>query len=876
MRNTPTKPRLAPGLFAILPAALLTVLLTALLLPEAAAQEPDYLEPDLRARVDQLKADVAAEPTNATNAEQRADVLWDWTNAWALSGRYVPVNLTTAVHRYGIVTEAGMRGIDAYVGELGLLDEQPDAIGTLTAETGPFEARSWAMFTQTWHVGSREVRPGGGIAFPRHFMSNHGEFQVDQPAGDNYVTIRSSNAAAEFVPDVVRLAGMHGGFRGARPILYFRLAAGTLRTGDTVTITYGDRSGGGRGLEMSTFSSDRMPFPLYLAFDDIKSPGSEPEAPMLFSLPIQPIRVTGTDIAGVHGFAPSVVRPGEPFDVAVRAQDRFYNRAQPPIPAWRVEANGEPIGELPAGDDAIAVLRDVRFDEPGVYRLAIRSADGAIAGTANPILVSPDAPRVFWGDTHGHSGFAEGIGTAERFMTWAKEDARLDFVTHSEHDIWLDDHEWEVLKRIVADFSEEGRLAAYLGYEWSSRNLYGGHHNVLFRTPENRLRIPVQFHPHLSDLYAGLRAHNDPADVVVIPHAHQAGNYRLSDPQLEPIIEIMSQHGTFEWFAKAYLRHGQQVGFTAASDNHLSQPGYTAPRGSGLAQRGGLGAVLADEHSNDAIFDALKAARAYATTGDRIILDVTVNDATMGQRVPFTTERRIRGRVVGTAPIDKVTVVKNGNDIWWRDYATPVEDGFGERETFHVTFASPAVPMHRGDNPRGWRPWTGTLEVEGATLLEAAPTNHVNPDMQSFAVEDAGDTSIVRFATITRGDASSIRLTLADIGLFARVRVTLDERTEVGAGPPIFRAHATLPGATLYLPLSESLTGPAERVLPFDIYEDKITLRRLRLNGPKDVQFEFEDGGEMIQGDHYYVRVTQANDATAWSSPVWVGGYPNR
>ena len=31
-------------------------------------------------------------------------------------------------------------------------------------------------------------------------------------------------------------------------------------------------------------------------------------------------------------------------------------------------------------------------------------------------------------------------------MTWAMEDARLDFVTHSEHDIWLDDSEWQHLK----------------------------------------------------------------------------------------------------------------------------------------------------------------------------------------------------------------------------------------------------------------------------------------------------------------------------------------------------------------------------------------------------------------------------------------------
>ena len=836
----------------------------------AGAQTEDYLDAELRARVEHLKADAQERPTDADNAEERAGVLWDWSMAWALDGRYLPVNLTTAAHRVAITTEAGMRAIDAFAAELALLDEQPGALGELTAETGPFEARSWATFTQTWTVGTQNVVAGGGIAVPKHFMTNHGAFQTDDPAGDHYISIATSNAEAEFVPDAVPMGGMHGGFRGAQPILFFRLTEGELRSGDTVTVTFGDRSGGGRGLLMPTFSSDRMPFPLYVAF----TPASDNEGTtgLLFSLPIQEIRVTGTDLAGVRAFAPSVVRPNEPFDIAIRAEDAFRNRAQPPYPGWRVYANGGGFADLPAGDEAITVLRDVRFEEPGVYRITVAALDGSITGRGNPVLVSADAPRVYWGDTHGHSGFAEGIGTPERFMTWAKDDARLDFVTHSEHDIWMDDHEWEVLKRNVAEFSEEGRFAAYLGYEWSTRNYFGGHHNVLFRTPEGRRRVPAQFFPRLSDLYQELRADNDPEDVVVIPHAHQAGNYRLSDPRLEPLIEIMSQHGTFEWFAKAYLRHGQQVGFTAASDNHLSQPGYTAPRGNGLAQYGGLGAVLAAEHSSDAIFDSLRAARAYATTGERIIMDVTLNDATMGQRVPFSEDRTIRGRIVTTAPIDTVAVVKNGNDIWWRDYGTPTTYGFSQTETLHVTFASEAVPMHRGDNPRGWRPWNGTLEVEGATLVDAALTDLVNPDMQRF---EMGDDGVVRFATITRGDTSSIRLTVTDIEDDAQVRLVLDEANEVGAGPPIFRAHATLPAATVELSLKQLWNEPVEHKLPFDIYEDTVKLRRIRMDGPDDIEFEFEEEGT-IQGDYYYVRVKQVDEEMAWSSPVWVGGYPNR
>ena len=129
----------------------------------------------------------------------------------------------------------------------------------------------------------------------------------------------------------------------------------------------------------------------------------------------------------------------------------------------------------------------------------------------------------------------------------------------------------------------------------------------------------------------------------MIPHAHNPGDYRQSDPQLEPLIEMMSMHGTFNWFVRQYLSHGHRVGLIAASDDHLSHPGYSAPNRNSLAQRGGLGAVMAPERSRDAIFDAMKQRRTYATTGDRIILDVNVNGTPMGQEAEYADVREVEG-----------------------------------------------------------------------------------------------------------------------------------------------------------------------------------------------------------------------------------------
>ncbi len=830
------------------------------------ATNGDYLTPDLRARVEKLKADVTLRGTDSINQQGRSRLLWQWANAYALNGGDLPVNLTqavAAVFAYPDLLRDRSYVIDEFIFEMTLLDEQPNAIGELTADPGPFEARRYATIRQTYTVGARQIQTGGGFMIARHFMPNYGVWQTGNPSADNYISITSSNARVSFTVDSAPMTGMHGGFRGQIPTLVFRLAAGTLETEDQVTITYGDTDEGSRGFLMADFSSDRMPLPIYLAFNQ--------DEPFL-SLPIQPIRVTGTRIERVHGFGPSVVMPGEPFTLSIRAEDRYYNRALDGHPALRLLLNGDVFKEIPASDTAITLLKGMTLEESGAYHFSIESRDGNIRGQVNPILVQENpAHRIYWGDTHGHSGFAEGIGTPERFMTWARDDARLDYVTHSEHDIWMDDQEWEVLRENVRSYTEEGTFIAYLGYEWTVRNFQGGHHNVLFRTPDSRERVSAQFFPTLSRLYAGLRANADPRDIVVIPHAHQSGDYRLSDPELEPLVEIMSQHGNFEWFGRMYLNHGHQVGFIAASDNHLSQPGYTAPNNGSLAQRGGLGAILAPTRTTDAIFDAMKALKAYATTGDRIILDVSLNNVGMGQRAQFSEQRTLQGRVIGTAPIESITVVKNDHTVWEQDYLTDLDSRLASEETLLLSFGSDSTPFHPNDNPRGWRHWRGTLLVENADIESVEGMDFHNHVLQSIE-RDAEDQQMIKFATLTRGDTSSMKLRLNNVKRSTAIHLELEPTRESGGAPPLYRRAQPVAGASISLALRDMENGKVQQSVPAGDYVDVVRLRRVVSQGSRDVRFEFSDSSKK-QGDYYFVRVRQANDAMAWSSPIWVGGH---
>ena len=824
----------------------------------------DYLDEPLRTEVDALVRAIQTTPTDAENVRQRADVLWRWTNQWALAGRFVPVNLTTAVNGIlgvdGPTNNAQHRGIDTYVKQLAFIDADPSRLGTLTAEGGPFVAATFGTLTQTFEVGTADVESGGGFLVGRHFMAGYG-FQTSDAAADNYISIKSSNPDVEFAVDSTPLRGMHGGFRGATRALVFRVVNGTLTQGDHVSIIYGDTSGGSQGIRMPDIGTDFMVFPLYLAFD---------ANDLFVALPIQPVSIIGGAVAGVHGFAPSVVKTGEPFEISIRARDRFYNRPSNPLPVWHVQLNGELVASTQATDNAISrITLNDGLTQPGVYHLTITSEDGGISGYGNAILVEDEPARyIYWGDTHGHSGFAEGLGTPDRFMQWAKEDAALDYVTHSEHDIWMDDAEWQVLIDNVKKYSDSNFIA-FLGYEWTRSKFLGGHHNVLFRTAEGRERVPAQLFGTLSQLYRGLHEHHDPNDVVVIPHAHQPGNYRLSDPDIEPLVEIMSQHGTFEWFGQKYLDHGHEVGFTAASDNHLSQPGYTAPKAGGLSQRGGLGALIATEKSRDSLFDAMKNINAYATTGDRIILDFNVNGVTMGKRTPFTPERLIGGRVVAAWPIAEVFVIKNGDTLWHRDYLTATGTGTATKGTFKLSFGSDSHPHHEHDNPRGWKHWSGTVTVNNAKLINATAVDFTNTQSQNLSVIGEAE---VQFSTLSRGDESSFDLKLEDISPNATLTIALNAGREYGGGPPTFRQHQAFEAESITMPLQGENGESTRHPVHMTDYVDHIRIRRIVSDGPRDVSFETTDQGT-VQGDYYYVRAILTNDAIAWSSPIWIGGY---
>jgi hypothetical protein len=569
------------------------------------------------------------------------------------------------------------------------------------------------------------------------------------------------------------------------------------------------------------------------------------------------------------------VTPGEPFELAVRSEDRFCNRAAGPIPGYEVLRNGEPVTRIAAGGEAVTILSDLTIDRPGVYRFTVRSDDGSIEGISNPLWVREDPPqRIYWGETHGHGDFAEGQGSPESYFRYGRDDARVDFLTLSEHDVWMDDLEWRTLQELTRRYTDEGHMVAFLGYEWTVPFTRGGHHNVLFRTPDRR-RVGFQRANRLPELYRGLHAENRPEDVLIIPHAHEPGDWTRSDPELQRLVEIYSMHGTFEWFGNMYLKNGFEVGFVGAADEHRSMPGF----GPGvpippLSQISGLAGVLAPAKTVDAIFDALRSLAAYATSGQRILLDADLNGASMGTRQENADRRQISCRVMGTSPIDQIDVIKNGEVVFSRHYlSVPITPN----PMILVGFESPSeVPGEARTNPRGYRIWEGALKVEGARVAGVSAPGFDNRYLEHAEI-DPTDPSLIQFRTETRGrrDTLLLRLEGASPATVLRLRLS-PTRENFGVLPPAGRRPAGIEGADLRLPLADLVEGRLQRELAVGPHTDRVTLQVVDPEGPMDVDFSYTDLVDPRPGDYYYVRVSQLDGGRAWSSPFWVGGNSGR
>ncbi len=332
------------------------------------------------------------------------------------------------------------------------------------------------------------------------------------------------------------------------------------------------------------------------------------------------------------------------------------------------------------------------------------------------------AYSILYGDIHNHNAHGYGVGSIERSLDVAR--THLDFFAFTGHSSWHDmpsmeggrerhwidgfrrlKDTWPQVQRVIADGNREGEFCAFLGFEWHSSEW--GDQCIVF-PQDNRPLFYAGDVARLREFCVGERALMIPHHLAY-PKGRRGVNWECFDEACTPVVEIYSEHGNseddrgpFTYFthsmggretantARAALEAGLRFGFVGSSDDHAGFPG---------AYGEGLMAALVTDFTREGIFEAIRARRTYALTGDRIELDFSVDGAPMGSTVTAGNRAEVAFSVHGRDELDVVEIIQDGRVVH-RAYANDAPPAAG-------VFAAPVQLRLEW----GWGPW-GALALD--------------------------------------------------------------------------------------------------------------------------------------------------------------------
>lgn len=707
-----------------------------------------------------------------------------------------------------------------------------EQLGHATLEpSGPVVAGSVGQWTVTYTVGSLGIDEGGTLKIARRFASDEARPQFDDPAGESYCSVRTdgeAELAARYDPK--------GHVRPWMKCVVIDVYDGCLAPGDTVTVTFGDRSGGSPGVRAQTFIESAHEVRVLV------DPTNACLVRRVPSSPAHPI-VAGDPVVAVP-IVPTRAQVDTAVEVFLKGEDTWGNPTPPPDAAvlrWE-------------GDGGVTLEgRTLRASAPGSGRVVAAFADREL--TSNPITFAAQPPEHgrWWADLHAQSDATVGTGTEREYFTFGRHWAHLDVMSHQGNDFQVTEEDWARLEAAVAEAHEDGRFVVFPGFEWSANTPAGGDRNVIYRREgkpilrSSHWQVPgvpsderTPAHP-ADDLYRRLRAHVDPAEVLVA--AHCGGRYadirRYFDPQLEKLVEVASCWGVFEWLLWDAFELGYRVGVMCNSDGHKGRPGAEGPGAGQFGIYGGLTCILAESLTRDAVFAALMQRRCYGTTGPRMDLDFTVDGAPMGSDLPAASQVHVEASLRGAGAVEALMLYRGREPI--AVARPPSFDGLERSRRLRLMWGGARI---RGRGRRAI--WDGTIRFEGARLVDAKTVAFDSP---ADGIEGRDDHSL-HFRSRTTGDDDGLDLWLEDASAGR-----LFFETEVGR---LELDLATLGSTTVTHDL-----GGLDLHVDIGRYPEQ----------PADLSVTLSQDVALPAGETspLWVKAVQVDGHLAWASPVYVG-----
>lgn len=103
-------------------------------------------------------------------------------------------------------------------------------------------------------------------------------------------------------------------------------------------------------------------------------------------------------------------------------------------------------------------------------------------------------------------------------------------------------------------------------------------------------------------------------------------------------------------WAQSALARGQRLGFIAAGDHKSTGTGTTV--------------LFVNKASHQGIIEALKARRCYATTGDKIFIDICVDGHLMGEEITSSGKPRVTAVIEATARLTSIVIFRNNKIVY--------------------------------------------------------------------------------------------------------------------------------------------------------------------------------------------------------------------
>ena len=407
------------------------------------------------------------------------------------------------------------------------------------------------------------------------------------------------------------------------------------------------------------------------------------------------IDIRGSTLHNIRILAPSLVAKNKRFDVLVRFEDEFGNLTSYAPEGSLIELSYENQREnlnwkLFIPETGFINLPNLYFNEVGVYKIQLLNLQTKKKYFSAPIKCIVEADKlIYWGLLHGESEKNDSQENIEACLRQLRDEEALQFFGSSSFESTEEtsNDAWKLISTQVAELNEDERFSTFLGFQYKADE--GLRQIVYFKDQKPLMRSKDTKSNMLSKVYKLL----NPKEALAIPLMTMGKgvetNFSSHDPELERVIEIYNAWGSSECSekegntrpignpSKKGIQETEAGSVLKALKNNF-RFGFVA---GGLDDRGvfdnlfeenqqqyspGLTAILAPEHTREALGIALQQRSCYATTGARIVVDLRIAGLGMGSELStkikpgLAFNRHITGHVAGTAPLQEVQLLRNG------------------------------------------------------------------------------------------------------------------------------------------------------------------------------------------------------------------------